>query len=34
VPAVAAGGAQAANAIMGVWKQLQLNAKIQMPAEH
>lgn len=31
VPAVAAGGAQAANAIMGVWKQLELNAKIVMP---
>ena len=32
VPAVAAGGAQAANAIMGVGPQLRLNAKIKMPA--
>lgn len=31
VPAVAAGGAQAANAIMGVWPQLKLNEKIKMP---
>jgi len=32
VPAVAAGGAQAANAIMTVAEQLALNAKIKMPA--
>lgn len=32
VPAVAAGGAQAANAIMTVGEQLELNAKIRMPA--